>query len=334
MEKNKELENKKEELMYIIFSNSSIKKKEIEDVYDIYNKCINNKNNYPYDTYSIANAAMFIKNNKYYCNIVIPIISKVNDEKDIFKIVDYNGTEIIPGKSIEKEEEYTSFIRFLINVSNSIINGTEKHFLLIENKEKSVLLDSKINELFKLGIDELFNNFIKCYDKILTQKNKILSFYDLLDDYFKEPSIEKYNSLMSKLSYLNGVNDLEVKKEIKTFIKVYASFVKKSNKSNELKLLKTREDNKVEKNVIIYSDLDEVLLNEEQKSILSEIFDFVCSLDKENFKVFAAEPLSFFNHIDESYKEAIINNFIVMMENKKDFSMKKTIEKRLMPNRR
>ena len=139
---------------------------------------------------------------------------------------------------------------------------------------------------------------------------------------------------MSKLSYLNGVNDLEVKKEIKTFIKVYASFVKKSNKSNELKLLKTREDNKVEKNVIIYSDLDEVLLNEEQKSILSEIFDFVCSLDKENFKVFAAEPLSFFNHIDESYKEAIINNFIVMMENKKDFSMKKTIEKRLMPNRR
>ena len=28
MEKNKELENKKEELMYIIFSNSSIKKKE------------------------------------------------------------------------------------------------------------------------------------------------------------------------------------------------------------------------------------------------------------------------------------------------------------------
>ena len=148
-------------------------------------------------------------------------------------------------------------------------------------------------------------------------------------------SLIKY-SLYSGFFTLPAISNsaLSSGKSLKTFIKVYASFVKKSNKSNELKLLKTREDNKVEKNVIIYSDLDEVLLNEEQKSILSEIFDFVCSLDKENFKVFAAEPLSFFNHIDESYKEAIINNFIVMMENKKDFSMKKTIEKRLMPNRR
>lgn len=320
--------------MYILFSYSSIKKKEVEDVCDIYNECINKKNKYPYDANSIADASIFIINNKYYCNIVIPIINKENDKKDIFKIVDHNGTEIIPGKRIETEEEYTSFIRFLINVSNSIISGSDKHFLLIGDKEKSALYDSKVNELFKLGIEELFNNFIKCYNKVLQQKNKFLLFYDFLDDYFKEPTIEKYNSLMSKLSYLNGINDLEIIKEIKSLIKDYACFIKKPNKSNDLKLLKTSIDNEVEKKEIIYSDLDEVLLTEEQNSKLIEIFDFVSSLDKESFKVFVAEPLSFFSHIDESYKDAIINNFIVMMENKKDFSMKKTIEKRLMPNRR
>lgn len=344
MEKIKSFDDKKEELACLLFADATVKNEKLKKVSKIYESYVNGDLKFPYDEKSILAVTKFLLNKNYFRSIIIPSVKENKltidengltiDENEL--TINYNGLIITPGKNIRTTQEYESLAKFLIHTSNVINNGDHKNILLINQPARKEFLNSKINELFEKCAEVFFNTFEKCYNKFSKDKEKILTYYDLFESYYEEATDEKYNDLMSKLTFLQGLDDNDTKVEIRKFIKDYANYLKSGENSKrdfkEQVLLRREENNKNDnaKNTIItYEDLDEAILTPKGQSELNELFDFVYNLSKEDFKVFAADPLSFFSHIDEEYRYDVINNFIIMMNKKDDFKMKQTIAKRL-----
>lgn len=330
MESIKDFNDKKDELALILFASFAVKNEKLKSVSKTYQNYVNGKLKFPYSEKEIVNAARFIQDNNYFHNIVIPFLKENNH-----MIID-GGIMITPGENVKTLEEYNLLVKFLIATSNNINSGKEKNILLINQDAKKAFLNSKINNLFEVYAKKLFDVFVKCYRKLCMEKENILTYYNLFKAYFDDASDDKYNDLMSKLHFLQSLEDKGVKEEVRSFIKEYNDFIKESKKPKKQiiqEVLVSREerikDYESKKNTITYSDDDSMTLTLEQQDELKEIFDFVYYLDKEDFKEFASDPLSFFSHIDESYRFIIINKFINMMNEADDFKMKKTIAKRL-----
>lgn len=330
METMKYFNDKKEELALILFASFAVKNEKLKSVSEIYQNYVDGKLKFPYSKKEIFDAARFIKENNYFHNIGIPLLKENNH-----MIVD-DGIMITPGENVKTLEEYNLLVKFLIATSNNINSGKEKNILLINEDAKKAYINSKIDNLFEVYAKKLFDSFVKCYRKLCIEKENILTYYNLFEAYFDDATCDKYNDLMSKMHFLQSLEDKEVKEEIRSFIKEYNSFIKESKKPKKQvvqEVLVSREERmknyESKKDAITYMDADSITLTLKQQEELNEIFDFVYNLDKEDFKEFASNPLSFFSHIDESYRPVIINKFINMMDETHDFKMKKTIAKRL-----
>lgn len=327
--------DKKEELTYILYADIAIKKAKLQATEKTYQDCVNKEKNFNYNENLIKNAAIFIKENGYTKKFLVPAITKNSKEKSDFTI----SMNIPIGNYISNDEEYILLVKYLIGVVRGLNKkDNSRNVVSLSNSEKKEYLVSKTtkitNELFELWSKAFLEFFMKCYKNFSKEIEKMVIYYELLEDYFENPTIDKYNDLMSKVVYIKKIRDPDFETEIKSLIKEYSSFIKKDKNSNQeepLKLLKTREDriSNYKKNKASYVDLEEVKLTVEEENILNEIYEFVLSLDKDDLKEFTADPLSFFSHINFESKDKIINNFIKRLESDFNSKNKQTIIKRL-----
>lgn len=335
VEKTSNLKDKKEELACILFADAALKKAKLESIKNIYQDYVSGKLKYPYGGKDISKVASFIIENDNFKKIFIPSIAK-EDNVDIDHTIKDDLVYIIPGKKLGSKEEYELFIKFLISTSNSLKNGEDKKFLLFGQEERKQLLSDKIDRLFDSWAKALFDFFVKSYNDLSNEREKILVYYELFENYFDDPTEDKYRDLISKISYIKSVSDSDLKKEIKLFINECENFKRNSTKPKEetkkQEVLITREQRIANYNLNNskkYTDLEPISLNCEEEIILNEIYDFVCLLDEEEFKEFVANPLYFFSHLSEEQRYHIINNFIIKMEKDPTFKSKQTIAKRL-----
>lgn len=336
-EENKELINKLEEISYALLGNAAIKKAKLEEVKEIYQNYKEGKLTYPYDEDSIKKAANFIYENGYFNNLSVPYANKSDGVKKNYTI-EYGNTKIVPNKKFTSKEEFLLLIGFLLDEANALKkNGDiEFKFLGIDDKGKK-FMNIRLIEMYESWSKALFDFFLKCYDELSSESKKNHSYYEILNNFIDDPTVDKYNDLMSKVSYLKSVVDPKMEKRMKFLIKDYLSVKnvseKKKKETSFHGALMTREERITlyeGQNDKTYSDMQKVQLNSKQESMLKEIYEFVCALDKDDFKEFVADPLAFFSHISEDERLGIINNFIIMLEQDGAFKNKETIRKRLI----
>lgn len=336
-DENKELTNKLEEISYVLLGNVAVKKAKLEDVKDTYQNYKEGELTYPYDEDSIKKVADFIYENGYFNNLSVPYANEGRSIKKNYTI-EYGDTKIVPNKVFTSKEEFLLLIGFLLDESKALRKNSsvKVSFFGIDEKGKK-FMDTRLVEMYESWSKTLFDFFLKCYDEVSSEINKNHTYYEMLNNFLNEPNMDKYNDLMSKVSYLKWLIDSKMIKQMKSLIKCYLSVKNDSKKKKEEtafdSALMTREERIAlyeGQNHKVYSDIQPVQLSSEQASMLKEIYEFVRDLDKDDFKEFVADPLAFFSHINEDERLDIINNFIIMMEQDGTFKNKETIRKRLI----
>ena len=239
--------------------------------------------------------------------------------KGIAVHIDNKRIELTAGNKINSLEELDVLLKAIRDYYGEKNGNGELKFIEISVAEEEYykLLIEDYNEM---NAKYIYDLFIKLYEEKQNGIKKIQNFIDLIDDYIKSPSNDKYVYLMNNRPFMNSEDTKILKRELNKFL------VQEKHESQKLVSIYSQKN--LNNDNYKYVDDETIYLSSKAQNQLNEIYSFVKELDKEELKEFASDPMSYFSYIDDE-KENIIHNFAVLLNNDDTILYNKTIIKRL-----
>lgn len=252
------------------------------------------------------------------CN-AIPWIKVKNFNKD-------NFTKLCIGKPVKNINEFAAFISFMQYYSTKFIDAS----LIIRVKESEI--NPEHLNFYRANIRNLINLFIKTYEKEKERLNNLESYKNLIDEYKNNPTMERYNNLMSKISYLKEISSINIC-NFKMILNNHFENNKETPYQFNLEVNHSSRQERKDEHKKLYADAEPETLEGKPLEQLNEIYSFLCETlsNKEDYKIIVADLSSLFECVDPSSIDIIIANLIYMLNNNQDLNeeRKTTLVKRL-----
>lgn len=281
-----------------------------------------------YSNYGLnSSTLMFIQNFMIYTNSY----KKVNVQGDFGLNVFLDGKthQLIPG-NIKSLDEFKLLIATISNNLRHILKYKNIKFLEAKNDDENEYFNKRINDFIKINLENLIKVYESSIEELNLKTNKIIEFINLLREYIKQPTEDKYSKILSKKAILNNIlnaNNITLKKLLKNYLESFNYENSKTNKKPSLVIVESKKENDMHQQK--YIDDEYVTLSYEASAKLNEIYLFVRSLNKEDIKEFTSDPYSYFSHLDPLYRDDVAHDFIIQMKRKEEIPYRDTIAKRL-----
>lgn len=280
-----------------------------------YEKFKTNKLNEVFDDKTIDDLELFF----LYESKMNDIVVQGTKGRGIAVYLEDKRIELNAGNNINSLQELNALLKAIRDYYRDKNKKNKINFVKI-TLDKEQYYRTLLDEYASLNAKYIYNLFIKLYEEKQNGIKKIQNFIDLINDYVKSPSYDKYVYLMNNRPFMNSEDTKMLKNELSKFLA--------QEKHEFQKLVSIYDNNKTIGDDYKYVDDELVTLSLNAQGVLDDIYSFVKELDKEGLKEFASDPLSYFSYIDDE-KENIIHNFAVLLNNDDTISYNKTIIKRL-----